>query len=159
VAVTEHERIRELLALAAGDALAADEIRRVEQHTAACAECAQEMEVWRSLAQKLRRLPTPQPRPETVERARAIAEARLRQAAEDRGYLRMMIFLVVFAWVLMLASWPVYRVLAGGMLEWYGPSFIRNWMGFAVWTSLGWLIAGIAAAVLAAQQRRERRLA
>jgi anti-sigma factor RsiW len=157
--MTEHERTRELLALAAAGALAPEEIRRVEEHAASCTACACEMEAWRSLSQRLRRLPTPQPRPEVVERARALAEARLRQAAEDRGYLRMMVFLVVFAWVLMLASWPVYRVFTRGLLEWYGPSFVQNWMGFAIWTGLGWLAAGIAAAILAAQQRRERRLA
>jgi anti-sigma factor RsiW len=157
--MTEHERVRELLALAAAGALAPEEIRRIEEHAASCTACARELEAWHSLSQRLRRLPTPQPRPEVVERARALAEARLRQAAEDRRYLRMMVFLVVFAWVLMLASWPVYRVLTRGILEWYGPGFVTSWEGFALWTGLGWLAGGIAAAVLAAQQRRERRLA
>lgn len=157
--MTQHEQFRELLALAAAGALEPEEMRRIEQHAAACAECAQGMEVWRALLQDLRRLPTPQPRAEVVERARALAEARLRQAAEERSSLRMVIFLGAFAWVLLVASWPLYHLLTGGVLEGYAPRLVQGWMGFAVWTGLAWLAAGVAAVLVAAQQQRERGLA
>ena len=157
--MTQHEQVRELLALAVAGALEPEEMGRIEQHAAACAECAQEMEAWRSLVQNLRRLPTPQPRAEVVERARALAEARLLQAVEERSSVRMAIFLGAFAWILLVASWPLYHLLTAGVLEGYAPRLIQGWMGFAVWTGLAWLAAGVAAALVAVQQRRERGLA
>ena len=154
--MTEHEQIRELLALAAAGALPPEEIQRTERHAALCAECAAELQTWHSLSQGLRRLPTPQPRPEVVERARARAEARLAEAAEQRWNQRVMIFLVAFAWLMTLLSWPFYRLVSRGLFEFYQPGFVPGWMGFAAWTALGWIAVGAAAIFLGVQRRRER---
>lgn len=157
--MTEHEQIREFLALAAAGALLPEEFQRIERHAALCAECAAELQIWHSLSQGLRRLPTPQPRPEIVERARALAEARLAEAAEERWNQRVMLFLTGFAWMMTLVSWPIYRLLSKGLLQWYQPGFVPGWMGFAAWTAFGWIAVGIAAVLLGQQKARERRWA
>jgi anti-sigma factor RsiW len=154
-----HDKIRELLALAAADSLDAKESEQVIEHVRTCPGCAAELERWQLLAGGLRRLPTPQPSSTLVQRTCARAEARL---AEDREYLwnrRVMISLVVFAWALTLTSWPLVRLVSGGFLSLLDPRLNQSWLGFAGFTSLVWLTGGVAAVLLSVHQRRERRLA
>jgi anti-sigma factor RsiW len=157
--MTDHQKIRELLSLAAADALEPKEELLLAEHLRSCSTCAAQMEEWRLLASGLRRLPTPQPRGVVVERARAMAQLRLAEHVEHRWNRAVMSGLIVFAWVLTLMSWPVVKFVSGGFLSMLDPRFSHTWLVFAVFTTLAWAGGGAAAILLSLQQRRERSLA
>jgi hypothetical protein len=159
MAMNDHDKIRELLALSVADALTQAEEEQVMNHARSCAECSSELDSWRLLAAGMRRLPTPQPRPLIVERARARAEIRFAEEAENRWHRIVMIGVILFAWALTLMSWPVVRLVSGGLLGMLDPRLNHAWMGFAVFTTIIWMTGGAAAVFLSLQQRRERRLA
>ncbi len=155
--MSDHDQIRELLAMAAAGALDPDEQQRVDRHARECAACAAELDDWQLLAGGLRRLPTPQPSPALVEHTRARAEWQLAAQAEHRWNQGVLIFLVLFGWTLVLASWPIVRLLSGGLLGWLEPGFGRTWIGLAGYTALLWLTGGVAAVFLGLRHRSERR--
>lgn len=157
--MNEHDKIRELLALAAAGALTTAEEKQVAEHLRSCAACSNEMDAWRSIATDLCRLPTPQPSSRLVQSTLARAEAKLAEQAEHDWNRRVMIFVVAFAWLLTVASWTVFHVVSGGLLSLFGAQFGRTWINFAAFTALAWLGGGMAAVMLALRQRRERRLA
>jgi hypothetical protein len=159
MAMNDHEKIRELLALSVADALSHAEEEQVMNHVRSCTECSSELDSWRLLAAGMRRLPTPQPRPLIVERARARAEIRFAEEVEHRWHRIVMIGVILFAWVLTLMSWPVVRLVSGGLLGMLDPRLNHAWLGFAVFTTIIWMTGGAAAVFLSLQQRRERRLA
>jgi hypothetical protein len=159
MAMNDHDKIRELLALSVADALTRAEEEQVMNHARSCAECSSELDSWRLLAAGMRRLPTPQPRPLIVERARARAEIRFAEEVENRWHRIVMIGVILFAWALTLMSWPVVRLVSGGLLGMLDPRLNHAWMGFAVFTTIIWMTGGAAAVFLSLQQRRERRLA
>ena len=159
LSVTDHNKIREMLALAAADALEQNELGQVMQHVRTCPQCSAEMEQWQFLSRGLRQLPTPQPSPDLVQRTCARAEARVIAEREHAWNRRVMIYLVMFAWALTLTSWPIVRLVSGGLLSLLDPRLNQSWLGFAGLTSLVWLTGGIAAGLLARYQRRERSLA
>jgi anti-sigma factor RsiW len=156
--MSQHDDIRELLGLAAAGALSAEEEQRVMSHIALCSACASELDDWRLLAGGLRRLPTPQPRAAVVERARARAQMALTDAAESRSNSRVLLLLVCFAWIVTLASWPIFRMVSGGLLVWFDPRFNQTWLVFAGFTGLLWATGGVAAIFLG-RHRQERRMA
>jgi anti-sigma factor RsiW len=157
--MNEHNKIRELLPLAAADALEPNEERLLAEHLRGCSACAEQMESWRLLAGGLRRLPTPQPRGVIVERARAMAQVRLTDHLDYKWNRAVMSGLIVFAWILTLMSWPVVRFVSGGFLSMLDPRFSHTWLVFGVFTTLVWVGGGAAAVLLSMQQRRERSLA
>ena len=177
--MNEHDKIRELLALAAADALTSAEEKQVAEHVRSCIACSNELEAWRPIASELRRLPTPQPSSWLVQTTLASATARLTEQAEQDWNGRVMIVVVAFAWLLTIASWPVFHFVSGrlaSLLElqfghtqfghtqfgqtWFGQIwFGQTWISFSAFTALGWLAGGVAAVLLAIQQRGERRLA
>jgi anti-sigma factor RsiW len=159
MAMNEHDKIRELLALAAAGALTNAEEKQVAEHLRSCVACSSELEAWRSIATDLCRLPTPQPSARLVQTTLARAEAKLAEQAEHDWNRRVMIFVVAFAWLLTVASWPVFRFVSGDFRSLLGPQFGHTWINFAVFSALGWLGGGIAAVMLALRQRREGRLA
>jgi len=117
------------------------------------------MEQWQLLSRGLRQLPTPQPSADLVQRTCARAEARVIDEREHAWNRRVMISLVLFAWALTLTSWPIVRLVSGGLLSLFDSRLNQSWLGFAGFTSLVWLTGGIAAVLLARHQRRERSLA
>ena len=157
--MSEHEEIRELLALAAAGALSAAEEELVARHLRSCEVCSQRMESWQSIARDLRRLPTPQPSAALVQGTRLLAEQKLAEEAEHRWQRSVMVFVVTFAWVLTIVSWPVVRLVTGGLLSLLDPQLNRTWISFAGFTALVWLAGGTAAVLLSLRQRRERRMA
>ena len=157
--MNDHDKIRELLALSVADALTRAEEEQVMNHARSCAECSSELDSWRLLAAGMRRLPTPQPRPLIVKRARARAEIRFAEEVENRWHRIVMIGVILFAWALTLISWPVVRLVSGGLLGMLDPRLNHAWLGFAVFTTVIWMTGGAAAVFLSLQQRRERRLA
>ena len=156
--MSEHDKIRELLALAAAGALTAAEERRVAEHVRSCVSCSNELEAWRPIASELRRLPTPQPSSWLVQATLARAEAKLTEQAEHDWNRRVMIVVVAFAWLLTIASWLPFHVLSERFGSLLGPQFTSTWINFAAFTALGWLAGGVAAVMLAIRQRGERRL-
>ncbi len=89
--MNEHDKIRELLALAAADALTSAEEKQVAEHVRSCIACSNELEAWRPIASELRRLPTPQPSSWLVQATLARAEAKLTEQAEHDWNRRVMI--------------------------------------------------------------------
>jgi anti-sigma factor RsiW len=157
--MNDHEKIRELLALLAAGVLEPHEEKQVMDHLRSCESCGAELEDWKLLAGGLRRLPTPQPHALVVERARAQAQIRLNEEFEHRWNRGVIVGLIIFAWVLTLLSWPLVRLLTGGLLGMLVPGFSHEWIVFGAFTTSVWLAGGAAAVLLSMQHRRERRLA
>jgi len=134
-----------------------------------CIDCSNELGAWRPIASELRRLPTPQPSSWLVQATLARAEAKLTQQAEHDWNRRVMIVVVALAWLLTIASWPVFHFVSGRFGSLLEPQFSHTpfsytqfshtWISFAAFTALGWLAGGVAAVMLAIRQRGERRLA
>lgn len=164
--MTEHDKIRELLALAAAEALTTAEEKQVMEHVRSCIACSNELEAWRSIATDLYRLPTPQPGSRLAQVTLARAEAKLAEQAEHDWSHRVMIFVVAFGWLLTLASWPLFRFTLLFVSGEFGRLLGRPipltpgpaWISFTAFTALTWIAGGVAAAMLAVRQR-ERRLA
>ena len=89
----------------------------------------------------------------------ARAEAKFTEQAEHDWNHRLMIIVVAFAWLLTIASWPVFHFVSGRFGSLLEPQFSHTWISFAAFTALGWLAGGVAAVMLAIRQRGERRLA
>jgi anti-sigma factor RsiW len=157
--MSEHDKIRELLALSATDALTRAEEERVASHLRSCADCAAELDGWRSIAASLRRLPTPQPSAQLVQVTMARAEAKLAEQDEHQWNRKIMIFVVAFAWLLTGVTWIGFRLVSGSVLRFLVPQLNHPWTSFAEFTALVWIAGGVAAVALALRQRRERRLA
>jgi anti-sigma factor RsiW len=154
-----HEKIRELLALAAAGALTPEEDLLVARHRETCDECSAELERWSALIGGLQRLPTPQPRAAVVERALVQAEARLAQELEHRWQRAVLIFLVLYAWILTAVTWPIFRLITAGLFTRFGPGFNHSWFLFAAFTILVWATAGVAAVLLGRHRQQGRRMA
>jgi anti-sigma factor RsiW len=157
--MNEHERIREQMSLAAAGALDASEERELTQHLASCAECSAEFERWRELGAGLRRLPTPQAPAAMVERTRAALVSITVQRREQRSTRRTMVWLVLFAWTTVLATWPVLRLISSDAATRLDMSFVKTLGVLIGITVFGWVAAGAAAVFLGLRHRQERRLA
>jgi len=157
--MSEHDKIRELLALAAAGVLTAAEEKQVAEHVRSCVSCSNELDAWRPIATELRRLPTPQPSSWLLQATLARAEAKLADEAEHVWNRHVIIFAVTLAWLLTIASWPVFDFVSPYFRSLLGPQFVHTWISFAAFTALGWLAGGVAAVTLAIRQRGERRLA
>lgn len=156
--MSEHDKIRELLALAAAGALTSAEETRVVEHVRSCVSCSNELEAWRPIASELRRLPTPQPSSWLVQATLARAEAKLAEQAEHDWNRRVLVVAVALSWLLTIASWAVFHVVSGRFGRLLGPEFSHTWINFGAFTALEWLAGGVAAVMLAIRQRGERRL-
>ncbi len=167
--MSEHDKIRELLALAAAGALSSAEEKQVAEHVRSCITCSNELEAWRPIASELRRLPTPQPSSWLVQATLARAEAKFTEQAERDWNHNLMIVVVAFAWLLTIASWPVFHFVSGRFGSLLEPQFShtqfgqtlfgQTWISFAAFTALEWLAGAVAAVMLAIRHRNERRLA
>ena len=167
--MSEHDKIRELLALAAAGALTSAEEKRVAEHVRSCIACWNELGAWQPIASELRRLPTPQPSSWLVQATLARAAAKLADQAEHDWNRRVMIFVLSFAWLLTIASWLAFHFVSARFGSLLGPQFSQTqfgltqfgqtWISFAAFTALGWIAGGVAAVMLAIRQRGERRLA
>ena len=156
--MSEHDEIRDLLSMAAAGALDQEEEQRVAQHLRTCSDCTAELDTWQSLTAGLRRLATPQPSAGLVERTRASAAFQLAAEGERRWNQGVILFVILFAWTLTSATWPVVRLISGGVMDWLQPGFGHTWMGLVGYTAMVWLTGGVAAGTLAMRRRRERRL-
>jgi anti-sigma factor RsiW len=157
--MNQHEKIREQMPLATAGALDDGEERELSGHLSACGDCSAEFEQWRELGAGLRRMPTPQAPSAMVERVRASLMAQVMARAEQRSNRRTMAWLVLFAWTTTLATWPILRLISHGAETWLNVSFVHTYHILIGFTLLSWVAAAIAAGVLGARHRFERRLA
>jgi len=140
--MTDHESVRELLALSAAGLLDPGEERLVRDHARQCAACAAELDAYATLSAGLSALPSPQPPADLVRRTAVLlaAESDRRQGA----------FLAaasaVFAFVFVLLIGQTLRILEG-------DSAAMVWLAWAFVSS----ILGIAAALALATRRRLER--
>jgi anti-sigma factor RsiW len=157
--MNEHDRIREQMPLATAGALDASEERELSAHLASCSDCEAEFERWRELGAGLRRMPTPQAPTAMVERVRASLMTQIYARAEQRSNRRMMAWLVLFAWTTTLATWPILRLISHDAESWLNVSFVHTYWVLIGFTVLSWVAAAVAAGVLGARHRFERRTA
>ncbi|HEV3483037.1 MAG TPA: zf-HC2 domain-containing protein [Candidatus Acidoferrales bacterium] len=155
----EHEKVRSLLSLAASGVLDSAEEMSVESHARNCPECAAELERWQALAGGLRRLPTPQLSPFVLQRSVALVREAQSAADERRATLRILTPLLALSWFSTIFSWPLFKLASGALRVVLGIRVEPDWRVFAFFVVWTWLAAGVAAAMLSSQQRRDRRLA
>jgi hypothetical protein len=78
---------------------------------------------------------------------------------EQRSTRRTMVWLVLFAWTTVLATWPVLRLVSSDVATRLDFSFVHTWQVLIGITIFGWVAAGAAAIFLGLRHRQERRLA
>ncbi len=155
--MSEHESMRELLALAAAGALDAEEQRRLDQHAAECPLCRRELEVWSAYSAALQRLPQPALPAQLMERTRSRI-LQERAAVADRRWDELMLgALALFAWTVGLSFWFLMRVFTGGALVIMGANLVQLGAWSAISTVLVWLTAAAAAMMLGKRRRELRR--
>jgi hypothetical protein len=155
--MSEHESMREFLALAAGGALDEEQQRRLDEHARECPICRHELEIWSAYSQGLRRLPQPPAPGQLMERTRARVLQERATAAERRWNDLMLGALALFAWTVGLSFWFLLRIFTGGELVIMWANLVRlgTW---SVWsTVLVWLTAAAAALALGKRRRELRR--
>jgi len=147
--MNEHEEIRLALSLAASDAASTEDLRRVEDHLRHCEPCRRESEDFAVLAETLRRIPTPQPRAELVDRVRQMAESRLRERPSAGSDVRLLAPLVAASWVVAWLTWPVARVSVSWMMNWMHVPEGEIGTALGVYSAVGFIVACISAAAVA----------
>ncbi len=154
-----HERFRELLALAAADALDVSEQQALERHVAECSACAAELEDWRVLGAGLKRLPTPMAPAALVERTRMQVEGQLAAESARRSSPWLIGFAILLSWTFAVGTWMVFKFLTAGALSWLDPAARQLWLGLTVYTLAGWAVGGIAAIGVGLRRPAARRTA
>ncbi len=155
--MSEHESMKELLALAACGALDAQEQRRLDEHAQECPACRREQEIWGAYSEGLRRLPQPPLPAQLMERTRARVWQERATAADRRWDEMMLGALALFAWTVGLTAWFVARIFTGGALVIMGANLVRFGTWSAISTVLVWLTAAVAALALGKRRRELRR--
>jgi len=156
--MSEHESMREFLALAAAGALDGEQQRRLQEHSRDCPICRHELEIWSAYSQGLRRLPQPPAPGQLMERTRARV-LQERAAAADRRWNDLMLgALALFAWTVGLSFWFLLRIFSGGDLVIMGANLVRLGTWSALSTVLVWLTAAAAALALGKRRRDLRRV-
>lgn len=140
-----HDRMRELIALAAAGVAEAGEQREAELHAAECEPCRAALQAFAAIGRELAALPaTPVP-PGLSRRTHSRAMAAL---AGDRVPAGLLCALGAFSWFMVLAGWFVLVAVQ--------PAHSLGW--FAVWALFGWSAAAAAFAAIAANRRAGRTL-
>jgi anti-sigma factor RsiW len=142
--MSDHEQVRQLLALSAAGLLDADEERLVSEHARQCTACAAELDEFAALSAGLSALPVPQPPADLVQRTSALmaAEADRRQGAIFAGAA------AVFACAFVLLTGQILRMLAG-------DSAVLVWLS---WVGISSILGAASALLLASRRRLERRI-
>jgi predicted anti-sigma-YlaC factor YlaD len=142
--MSDHETVRQLLALGAAGLLDAGEERLLREHTRECAACAAELGEFAALSAGLRALPAPEPPADLVARTAVLvaAEADRRQGAILAGGA------AIFALAFVLLMGQTLRIVAG-------DTTALVWL---VWASISSVLGAVSALVLAPRRRLERRI-
>ena len=140
--MSDHEPVRQLLALSAAGLLDAGEERLVREHAHQCAACAAELDEFAALSADLSALPAPQPPAYLLARTTMLlaAEVDRRQGAAFAGAA------AVFAFIFVLLIGQTLRMVAGNTAA-------LIWLLWAVMSSV---FGAASALVLAPRHRLER---
>ena len=140
--MSDHEQVRQLLALSAAGLLDADEERLVSEHARQCTACAAELDEFAALSAGLSALPVPQPPADLVQRTSALmaAEADRRQGAIFAGGA------AIFACAFVLIVGQAVRIMVS-------DSAALTWL---LWSSLSSVLGAASALMLASRRRLER---
>lgn len=157
--MNEHDKFRELLPLAAAEALDSAEEALLIGHLSKCSDCAADSEHLQQLAANLRSIPTPRAPTTLVSRTILLAQNRLAEESARRTEHRIMALVLVLSWVFVAVSWPLAQLVAHGWLSVFGFGFAQAWKSFAVFTGFCWIAGAAGAILLAARRSRERRMA
>jgi anti-sigma factor RsiW len=156
--MSEHDLVRELLALAAAGALDEADQLRVERHVRGCENCRAEAGSWGAYSRGLRALPQPGIPEGLMQRTRAHVLQERAAMNERRWDDLVLAALALFAWTFSLSAWLLVRIFTGGALFILGTNFLR----FATWsmvsTVLMWITVAAAAVVLGRRRREWRRV-
>jgi anti-sigma factor RsiW len=156
--MSEHEAIRELLALAAAGVLEPGDQRRVDEHIATCEACRRELESWQRYARELVRLPAPVAPERLAERTRARILEQRAAVAQRRWDDVVLAVLALFAWTVALVTWVMFRLFSGGMISVFQAGFVTILIWSGATTVLAWLTAAVAAVMLGSRRRAMRRM-
>ena len=142
--MSDHEQVRQLLALSAAGLLDGVEERLVREHALRCTACAAELEQFAALSAGLSALPVPQPSADLVRRTAALlaAEADRREGSIFAGAA------AIFACACVLLTAQILRMLAG-------DSAVLVWL---VWVGISSVLGTASAMLLAPRRRFERRI-
>jgi predicted anti-sigma-YlaC factor YlaD len=140
--MSDHESVRELLALSAAGLLNAAEERSVREHVRQCAACAGELDEFTALSAGLSALPSPQPPADLVRRTSALlaAEADRRQGA-------------VFAGAAAIVALALVLLVGQALRTLMGDSAVLAWLG---WATISSILGAASALVLVSRRRLER---
>jgi hypothetical protein len=140
--MSDHERVRQLLALSAAGLLDAGEERLVREHARQCARCAAKIDDYAALAAGLSALPCPLPLADLLSRTNTLlnAEVDRRQGAVLAGAS------AVFALAFVLLIGQTLRILVG-------DSAALVWLA---WGAISSVLGAASALVLSSCRRPER---
>lgn len=157
--MNDHDKFRELLPLAAAEALDSAEEALLIAHLSNCSDCAAHLERLQQLTTSLRGIPTPRIPAALVSRTILLAQNRFAEESARRTERRIMTLVLVLSWAFVAVSWPVAQLVAHGWLSVFGFGFAQAWKSFAVFTGFCWIAGAAGAILLAARRSRERRMA
>ena len=146
------ESIAGLLALSAAGLLDAREEGLIREHSCECPACAAQLESLGSIAAALSALPAPVPPADLALRTQALAAAELAAAADRRLGGILALAGAALGWVSWFALWDFYRVLTGGIATLLRPEWPGLWAWLALTTSMMFVAAPVAAALLRAHR-------
>ena len=142
-----HESIRQLLALSAAGLLDAADERRVREHVQECGACETALDELAAVSADLSRLPAPIAPADLLGRTEARVAADLAAQSGPRHGALLAVGAGLFAWMSALATWGLYRFLAGS----------AGWVAWLVLTTVpAYLAAGTVAVMFASRRRLER---
>lgn len=150
--MNEHSIIRDSLAMAVAGALDPLEQKRIEEHLRHCETCSAEFNHWNSLVGALKKLPTPQARPQMVMQTRRILEL---YAAAGNAFFRTRLVpsaLILFSWIAMLITWRLVRLIDLPLARRLDISSTIVWL---VFIGVTWLATALAAGLLVKHSRQE----
>ena len=142
--MSDHEQVRQLLALSAAGLLDTAEERLVREHARRCNACAAELDQFTALCAGISALPVPHPPADLVRRTSELmaAEADRREGAIFAGAA------AVFACVCVLLTAQILRMLAG-------DTAVLVWL---VWVGISSILGTASALLLSSRRRLERRI-
>ncbi len=148
----EHIIIRDLLSLAAADALDPAEQRQVAEHLRLCEVCRAELDTWTRIAGVLRELPAPSVPPKLALQTRRRLEAHAAAGRSLHGSRFLPVFLVLFSWIVTVLTWRLMGLLDIPLIRWLDVSSTIGWVAYMGAT---WLVAALAAGLLGRHSQQE----
>ena len=149
--MNEHNRIRDLLTMAAAGLLDPPEQRQVEEHLQQCPICSSEFNKWSEIAGALRELPIPgAPAGLVLRTQRLLAQAAF--AKQNRISRLGLALLIIFSWIVTFATFGFMQLLHAPLARWLDVSSTALWVTYL---GLTLLATALAAGMLGKHWRQE----